>query len=110
MNPLIERFERMLADGTDNALLRFGLGQAYAREDRHAQACTHLEVALVHDPRYSAAWKLLAGSYQAQGREEEALRAYRQGIAVAEERGDKQAAREMRVFLRRLQKARDGKA
>jgi len=31
--------------------------------------------------------------------------AYEQGIAVAEERGDIQAAKEMRVFLKRSNKA-----
>jgi len=33
-----------------------------------------------------------------------AIDAYQNGIRVAEERGDKQAAREMAVFLKRLQK------
>ena len=33
-----------------------------------------------------------------------ALDAYRQGIAVAETKGDKQAAREMAVFARRIEK------
>jgi hypothetical protein len=32
------------------------------------------------------------------------LAAYRQGIAVAEARGDKQAAKEMGVFARRIEK------
>ena len=33
------------------------------------------------------------------------MQAYESGIAVAEARGDKQAAKEMHVFLRRLHKA-----
>jgi hypothetical protein len=34
----------------------------------------------------------------------EALAAYRRGIAVAERKGDKQAAKEMTVFARRIEK------
>ena len=41
-------------------------------------------------------------------RSEDALDAYRHGIDVAERRGDKQAAKEMSVFARRLQKLIDG--
>ena len=39
-----------------------------------------------------------------------AAKAYAQGIAVAEARGDVQAAKEMRVFLRRLEKSAGGGA
>ena len=40
----------------------------------------------------------------------ELVLALRQGIAVAEARGDVQAAKEMRVFLRRLEKSAGGGA
>ncbi len=38
------------------------------------------------------------------GRNQEALKAYRDGIAAAEKKGDKQAMKEMQVFARRLAK------
>jgi hypothetical protein len=38
------------------------------------------------------------------GRPAAAIEAYTRGIATAERRGDKQAAKEMTVYLRRLQK------
>jgi predicted NBD/HSP70 family sugar kinase len=38
------------------------------------------------------------------GRDQEALSAYRDGIAAAEKKGDKQAMKEMQVFARRLAK------
>jgi hypothetical protein len=37
-------------------------------------------------------------------RDDEALSAWREGIAAAERKGDKQAMREMQVFARRLAK------
>ena len=103
MNP-VERFEAMLAQGKDNALLRFTLGSHYLKEGDAAVASGHLQAAVAHDAGYSAAWKLLGKALAAQGRNAEAGDAYRTGIAAAEKHGDKQAAKEMTVFLRRLEK------
>lgn len=105
MSSLIERFQGMLERGTDNALLRFSLGQAHANEGHHAEAIEHLEAAVAHDPMYSAAWKLLGRSYAEDRRLDSAIQAYENGINVAQRRGDKQAAKEMQVFLRRARKA-----
>lgn len=101
---LIENLERMLANGQDSAMLRFGLGKAYADQGDPAGAVGHLREAVRQDPGYSAAWKLLGGALAAAGRREEACSAYDEGIRCAEERGDLQAAKEMRVFRKRLEK------
>jgi len=67
----------------------------------------HLQRAVEHDPGYSAAWKLLGKALVDIGKPQEALDAYRQGIEVAEAKGDKQAAKEMQVFARRLERNLD---
>ena len=64
----------------------------------------HLREAVARDPRYSAAWKLLGRALADTGDAPAALAAYREGIAVAQARGDKQAAKEMTVFAKRLEK------
>ena len=102
--PSIADFETMLAAGRDNALLRFSLGSEYLKAGDAAKAVEHLRRAVEHDPKYSAAWKLLGRALADAEAWQEALAAYRQGIAVAEARGDKQAAKEMAVFARRLEK------
>ena len=102
--PSIADFEAMLGAGRDNALLRFSLGSEYLKAGDAARAAEHLQRAVGHDPKYSAAWKLLGRALAEAGAPEGALAAYRQGIAVAEARGDKQAAKEMGVFARRLEK------
>lgn len=102
--PSIADFEAMLAAGRDNALLRFSLGSEYLKHADPAQAAEHLRRAVEHDPKYSAAWKLLGRALADSGAAAAALDAYRQGIVVAEQRGDKQAAKEMGVFARRLEK------
>ncbi|MBU1224416.1 MAG: tetratricopeptide repeat protein [Gammaproteobacteria bacterium] len=102
--PSIADFEAMLAAGRDNALLRYSLGNEYLKLGDAARAAEHLRRAVEHDPTYSAAWKLLGRALAEAGARQDALAAYRQGIAVAEARGDKQAAKEMGVFARRIEK------
>ena len=103
VNPAaIANFERLLAAGRDDALLRFSLGSEYLKADAPSVAATHLEHAVAHDPGFSAAWKLYGRALSECGRFDEALAAYERGIAVAESKGDKQAAREMTVFAKRI--------
>ena len=102
------RFEQLLAAGKDSALLRFGLGQQYLNAGEATRAAEHLRSAVTQDPQYSAAWKLLGKALELAADREGAIAAYRSGIAAAEGRGDKQAAREMGVFMRRLEKAGAG--
>lgn len=95
---------RMLEAGRDNALLRFSLGNEYLKSGEPAAAAAHLREAVKHDPSYSAAWKLLGRALEADGALNDALAAYREGVTVAERKGDKQAAKEMTVFARRLER------
>ena len=105
---MIDKLEKMLADGRDNALLRFSLGNEYSKLGQFDQAAAHLQQAVAHDPNYSAAWKLLGKALNEAGRLPEALTAYQSGIAVAEKKGDKQAAKEMAVFAKRIEKQLSG--
>jgi Tfp pilus assembly protein PilF len=100
----IESFLALLESGRDDALLRFGLGNAYLKAGEPAAAAEHLARAVEHDPDYTAAWKLLGKALAESNQRPAAMDAYRQGIEVAEQRGDVQAGKEMRVFLRRLEK------
>jgi predicted Zn-dependent protease len=102
---IIENFEALLATGQDSALLRFSLGSEYLKAGDVERAVIHLRAAVRLDPTYSAAWKALGKALSEGGACNEALEAYVQGIAVAERKGDKQAAKEMQVFRRRLEKS-----
>jgi predicted Zn-dependent protease len=102
----LRNFERLLAAGKDGALLRFGLGNEFLKCGDIEVAVTHLRRAVALDPGYSAAWKLLGKALSAAQRDEEALAAWHEGIAAAQRKGDKQAMREMQVFVRRLAKQR----
>src|SRR5258706_3798061 len=100
----VERFEALLAAGKDGALLRFGLGSAYLKAGDARRAAEHFRAATTQDAGYSAAWKLLGKALEASAQPGEAMQAYRLGIQAAERRGDKQAGREMGVFVKRLVK------
>ena len=107
MTAALTNFERMLASGKDGALLRFGLGNEYLKAGDAENAAEHLRRAVALDPGYSAAWKLLGKALLAADRRDEALAAWREGIAAAERKGDKQAMKEMEVFARRLVRQRE---
>ena len=106
----IPALQRLLEHGRDSALLRFGLGKALLDTGDAAAAVTHLQHCVAQDPRYSAGWKWLGKAHLAAGDTEAAAQAWQEGSTVAEANGDKQAVKEMAVFLRRLQKANTGRA
>jgi predicted Zn-dependent protease len=100
--------EKLLAGGRDDALLRFSLGGACLKEGDAESAALHLGRAVEQDPAYSAAWKLLGQALVAARRPADAALAWQRGIETAESKGDIQAAKEMRVFLKRLEKTAGG--
>ncbi|WP_298185540.1 tetratricopeptide repeat protein [uncultured Pseudomonas sp.] len=99
-----EALEKMLAKGVDNALLRFGLGKGYLDAEDFSLAAQHLQRCVQFDPQYSAAWKLLGQALNKQGLSDEARAAWTLGLQAAEAKGDKQAGKEISVFLKRLDK------
>ncbi|MBV8658110.1 MAG: tetratricopeptide repeat protein [Burkholderiales bacterium] len=101
---MIDALLRMLDGPRDGAMLRFSLGQAYMKAGDAHRAATYFNNAVTMDPNYSAAWKGYAQALVATGDQLAARATYRQGIEVATRCGDLQAAREMTVFLRRLDK------
>lgn len=102
---MISSLEKLLGTARDGALLRYSLGLEYAKAKDAARAAQYFRDALERDPLYSAAWKALGRALQDDGREAEALEAYRRGIEAAHKKGDRQAEKEMTVFMRRLEKA-----
>lgn len=101
----IDALLEMLRHGQDSALLRFSLGNEYLSHQKYESAAEHFRAATELDRNYSAAWKMLGRALLQSGRGAEAIDVYRTGIGIAEVNGDIQAAKEMTVFLRRLEKS-----
>lgn len=106
MNPLIQRLEAMLEAGTDNLLLRFGLGKAYAELQQYDQAISHLQQAIVFDPMHSSSWFWLGRAQFEHGMLDEAEKTLDRAVQVATQKGDSQTVKMAEVFLRRVRKAR----
>lgn len=104
MEGMTQRLEAMLAKGTDNMLLRFSLGKAYAEQDCFREAEAHLRAALAFDPAYSVAWKWLGKACLGQGDKAGARAAWESGLQAAQARGDQQVVKELQVFIKRLDK------
>ncbi|OYQ16404.1 hypothetical protein B7L09_17170 [Pseudomonas mandelii] len=101
---MLESLEKMLAKGVDNSLLRFGLGKGYLDVKDNAKAAEHLQSCVEFDPKYSAAWKLLGKAHLALADFPSARQAWEQGLEAARAHGDKQAEKEMTVFLKKLER------
>ncbi len=99
---VIANLQKLIGSPRDGALLRFSLGNEYLKLGDAQNALLHLREAVSRDPAYSAAWKLLGKALTESGQAEAALAAYQRGIAVAEGKGDLQAAKEMTVFANRI--------
>ncbi|PHV10125.1 tetratricopeptide repeat protein [Chitinimonas sp. BJB300] len=101
---MIAQLEKLLNGPRDGALLRFSLGNEYLKAGQPERAAGYYRDAITSDANYSAAWKGLGKALAEAGRLAESLQAYQDGIAVATARGDKQAAKEMTVFARRIER------
>jgi len=101
---IVQNLLKLCGTARDGSLLRFSLGNEYLKLGDAAGAATHLREAVARDAGYSAAWKLLGRALAETGDKHGALAAYRSGTAAAEQKGDKQAGKEMAVFARRLAK------
>lgn len=106
MTDRVDTFLAMLERGQDSALLRFSIGNEYLQSGQPAAAIEHLQQAVQQQQDYSAAWKLLGRALAEAGRPEQAIDVYQRGMEVAQAAGDRQAAKEMSVFMRRLERER----
>ena len=105
---MIDKLEAMLASGRDSPDLRFALANAYLKAGDAERAIAHAGFAVQLKPDYSAAWRLLGQAQIAAGKNNDAALSLERGIQVAEKAGDRQAGKEMQVFLRRLKRQSGG--
>lgn len=105
MSARLDSLRALCGGPRDGALLRVALANALLAEGATGEAIAELRRALEFDPDYSAAWKQLGGLLAGSGDAVVAIETYKLGIAAAQKHGDKQAEKEMAVFLRRLEKA-----
>jgi tetratricopeptide (TPR) repeat protein len=98
----IEGLEELLEEEPD-ALTHFMLATELLKADRALEATAHYRAVLVLDPQNTAAYRGLGRELLTQGDNSGAITVFQAGLAVAEQTGDLQTAKEMEVFLRKAQ-------
>ncbi len=101
----LANFLRMLDAGKDGALLRYSLGNEYAKAGDAANAALHLRRAVGAGPGIHGRMETAGPHAGRAGQASRSAGSLHWGIAVAGRRGDKQAQKEMQVFARRSTRA-----
>jgi tetratricopeptide (TPR) repeat protein len=94
----------LAAESPGDATTQFLLGRELASAGHADDAAAAFAAAIAADPDYAAAYRQLGNTLEAAERRDEAADAYRRGVAVAERTNDLQAGREMRAFLKRMER------
>jgi predicted Zn-dependent protease len=100
----LETLQKLIGGPRDSALLRMTIATALLQKDRRPEAEEHLAEATAMDPAYTAAWKQLGKLRLSLDNTDGARQAWEAGLEAARKNGDKQAEKEMQVFLKRLDK------
>ncbi len=96
----------LAAESPGDATTQFLLGRELAAAGRADDAADAFAAAIAADSEYTAAYRQLGNALEAAGRTEEAADVYRRGAAVAVRTHDLQAGKEMRAFLKRMERDR----
>jgi Fe-S cluster biosynthesis and repair protein YggX len=95
----IAQFRKMATDDPENELGHFRLGQLLQEDGQLEDAVRAYRRTLEISPQFSKVFQLLGTCLQKLNRRDEALAVWREGYAVADERGDNIPRDEMAKFL-----------
>lgn len=101
----IAQFEALVAHDANDVLSRLSLGRAYLDAGRHEEAIARLDEVIAARPDLTAAYVPLGLACERAGKLARALKTWKRGIEVANERGDLHPRNEMQEHLARLQSA-----
>ena len=95
----IVALERMLRSRPDDPRLRFGLALEYLGEGRTEEGVRELRAYLERSDDEGNAWGRLGAALRDLGRDEEARRAYEEGVEAARRHGHPTLAAELEAVL-----------
>ena len=98
----ISMFKQVLEIDPIDQVANFGLGSVYHDLKRYEEALPPLQTVIKEYKDYSAAYVLLGKTMEKLSRQNEAIQAYREGIAVASRKGDLMPLKEMQQKLNQL--------
>ena len=92
----------MANDDPENELGHFSLGKALMDAEQFSEAVAPFERTLALNPHFSKAYQLLGACFIKVGQKDQAIKALREGLSVADERGDNVPRDEMSKMLQEL--------
>jgi len=98
----IERFKKVIELDPADVLGYFSLGNAYLDAYKKDLARQTFEKAVQVDPEHSSSYYGLGQAWEALGNKEKAVEIYKQGITVADKKGDMMTQRKMEARIRNL--------
>src|ERR1700682_524830 len=84
----IAQFRKMANDDPDNELGHFRLGQLLLEAEQYAEAAASFRRTLELSPQFSKVFQLLGSCLLKENKRDETIKVWREGCAVADERGD----------------------
>ena len=105
-----DMFRKLLERDPNNPMVLYSLGNELFKEGKYPEAREYLSLAIQNKPNYSVAYRTLGRVLYELREDAEARRVFAEGREVAKRNGDLQTAREIDVFVRRLQKRERGEA
>ena len=100
----LEMIKQIAEKFPDDPVALYGLGDAYMAEGQYENAIQTFQKVIQIKPDYTAAYRELGKTLAKAGKNEEAKEIYKKGMEVAQQTGELQTGKEMRVFLNRLEK------
>jgi Fe-S cluster biosynthesis and repair protein YggX len=95
----IAQFRKMAQDDPDNELGHFRLGQLLMEDEQVEDAARSFQRTLVLSPAFSKVYLLLAQCQVKLSRRDEAVASLREGVKIADQRGDKMPRDDMAKML-----------
>jgi tetratricopeptide (TPR) repeat protein len=95
----IDRFRKMATDDPTNELAHYRLGGLLMEAGQYPEAIESFRRTLELSPQFSKVYQLLGQCHLAAGQRDQAAAAWKQGFAVADERGDFMPRDEMGKLL-----------
>lgn len=98
----IQQFRKMATEDPDNELGHFSLGKAYLEAGHAEEAVEPLRRVIDLKPTMSKAYQLLGEAYEKMDRRSDAVSVLTEGVAVADQQGDRMPLAAMIQILEKL--------
>ncbi|HEV8379681.1 MAG TPA: hypothetical protein VGP99_12585 [Tepidisphaeraceae bacterium] len=98
----MQSLQRMLQKEPDDLFLLYAIALEHKKAREFADALKYLDQVLRNDPLYCVAYQQMAQVHESAGNVEAARKAYRDGIAAAQRKGDLHSKEEMENALSML--------